>query len=66
MSSMLRHYRAKHNNSQPRATGQGSRKQELDEALVDFIVKNTQPFTVLKPIPPSQTVPCHTSLLSSL
>ncbi|MEQ2284728.1 hypothetical protein AMECASPLE_024516 [Ameca splendens] len=63
---MLRHYRAKHENTQPPATNQGSRKQELDEALVDFIVKDSQPFTVSKPRPPSQTVPCHTSLLCSL
>ncbi|MED6237282.1 hypothetical protein ATANTOWER_022060 [Ataeniobius toweri] len=44
-SSMLRHYRVKHENTQPPATNQGSRKQELDEALVDFIVKDSQPFS---------------------
>ncbi|MEQ2301097.1 hypothetical protein AMECASPLE_032499, partial [Ameca splendens] len=44
-SSMLRHYRAKHENTQPHATNQGSRKQELDETLVDFTVKDSQPFT---------------------
>ncbi|MED6243965.1 hypothetical protein ATANTOWER_031659 [Ataeniobius toweri] len=65
-SSMLRHYREKHENIQPRATNQGYRKQELDEALVDFIVKDSQPFSVSKPKPLSQTFPCHTSLLCSL
>ncbi|XP_030584252.1 zinc finger BED domain-containing protein 1-like [Archocentrus centrarchus] len=44
---MLRHYRAKHENTQPRATNQGSRKQALDEALEDFTVKDSQPFTVV-------------------
>ncbi|MEQ2316535.1 hypothetical protein AMECASPLE_033418 [Ameca splendens] len=46
--------------------GSGSMKQELDEALVDFIVKESQPFSVSKPRPPSQTIPSHTSLLCSL
>ncbi|MEQ2238172.1 hypothetical protein ILYODFUR_030561 [Ilyodon furcidens] len=63
---MLRYYRAKHENTQPPATNQGSRKQELDEALVDFIVKDSQPFSVSRPKPPSQTVPSHPSLLCSL
>ncbi|MED6269449.1 hypothetical protein CHARACLAT_033257 [Characodon lateralis] len=55
---MLRDYRAKHENTQPRATNQGSRMQELDEALVNFIVKDSQHFNnISKPIPPSQTVP---------
>ncbi|MEQ2289319.1 hypothetical protein AMECASPLE_031710 [Ameca splendens] len=65
-SSMLRHYRAKHENTQPHATNQGSRKQELDETLVDFIEKDSQPFSVSKPKPPSQTFPSHTSLLCSV
>ncbi|MED6271036.1 hypothetical protein CHARACLAT_016204 [Characodon lateralis] len=64
-SSVLRHYRAKHENTQPPATNQVSRKQELDEALADFIM-DSQIFSVSKPRPPSQTVPCHTSLLCSL
>ncbi|TWW56182.1 hypothetical protein D4764_08G0001690, partial [Takifugu flavidus] len=48
---MMRHYRAKHENEAGGAAVMtfppGSRKQELDEALVDFIVKDSQPFTVV-------------------
>ncbi|TWW54177.1 hypothetical protein D4764_0192040 [Takifugu flavidus] len=46
----MRHYRAKHENEAGAAVmtfPPGDRKQELDEALVDFIVKDSQPFTVV-------------------
>uniref|UniRef100_A0A674MKY1 BED-type domain-containing protein n=1 Tax=Takifugu rubripes TaxID=31033 RepID=A0A674MKY1_TAKRU len=50
-SSMMRHYRAKHENEAGGAAVMtfppGDRKQELDEALVVFIVKDSQPFTVV-------------------
>ncbi|TWW69513.1 hypothetical protein D4764_18G0003190 [Takifugu flavidus] len=49
-SSMMRHYRGKHENEAGGAavmTFPPGEKQELDEALVDFIVKDSQPFTVV-------------------
>ncbi|XP_034530089.1 uncharacterized protein LOC117805468 [Notolabrus celidotus] len=48
-SSMLRHYRALHENKEETRAlpSQATRKQELDEALVSMIVKDTQPFSVV-------------------
>ncbi|XP_015232424.1 PREDICTED: zinc finger BED domain-containing protein 1-like [Cyprinodon variegatus] len=46
---MLRHYRALHENKE--ATGatprNATRKQELDELLVNLVVKDTQPFSIV-------------------
>ncbi|XP_034408095.1 zinc finger BED domain-containing protein 1-like [Cyclopterus lumpus] len=46
---MLRHYRALHENKEETGASpsHATRKQELDEALVSMIVKDTQPFTVV-------------------
>ncbi|XP_014907970.1 zinc finger BED domain-containing protein 1-like [Poecilia latipinna] len=47
---MLRHYRAKHENEvpdTPRITS-ASRKQMLDEALLNFIVKDYQPLSIVE------------------
>ncbi|XP_057181357.1 uncharacterized protein LOC130548534 [Triplophysa rosa] len=51
-SSMLRHYRALHENKERNGGGpiQATRKQELDEALVTMIVKDTQPFSVVEDV----------------
>ncbi|KAF7641461.1 hypothetical protein LDENG_00280640 [Lucifuga dentata] len=53
-SSMLRHLRAKHANSQPSCNqardSQVTRKQELDDALVDMIVKDAQPYTIVEDV----------------
>ncbi|KAK9521488.1 hypothetical protein VZT92_021289 [Zoarces viviparus] len=48
-SSMLRHYRALHQNKEETGASpsQATRKQELDEALVSMIVKDTQPFSIV-------------------
>ncbi|XP_034414883.1 zinc finger BED domain-containing protein 1-like isoform X1 [Cyclopterus lumpus] len=48
-SSMLRHYRALYENKEETGASpsHATRKQELDEALVSMIVKDTQPFTVV-------------------
>ncbi|XP_034529154.1 zinc finger BED domain-containing protein 1-like [Notolabrus celidotus] len=48
-SSMLRHYRALHENKEETRAlpSQATRKPELDEALVSMIVKDTQPFSVV-------------------
>ncbi|XP_034397254.1 zinc finger BED domain-containing protein 1-like [Cyclopterus lumpus] len=48
-SSMLRHYRALHENKEETGASpsHATRKQELNEALVSMIVKDTQPFTVV-------------------
>ncbi|KAK1882424.1 Glutamate receptor 4 [Dissostichus eleginoides] len=55
-SSMLRHYRAIHEIKEGHGVGpaQGrprpTRKQDLDEALVNLIVKDTQPFSVVEDV----------------
>ncbi|XP_036066356.1 zinc finger BED domain-containing protein 1-like [Oryzias melastigma] len=51
-SSMLRHYRAFHENEDEvgASSSHATRKQELDEALVSMIVKDTQPFTIVEDI----------------
>ncbi|KAK0140929.1 Zinc finger BED domain-containing protein 1 [Merluccius polli] len=51
-SSMLRHYRALHENKEETraSSSQATRKQELDEALVSMIVKDTQPFTIVEDV----------------
>ncbi|KAK1878227.1 Zinc finger BED domain containing protein 1 [Dissostichus eleginoides] len=55
-SSMLRHYRAIHEIKEGHGGGpaQGrprpTRKQDLDEALVNLIVKDTQPFSVVEDV----------------
>ncbi|XP_069025354.1 E3 SUMO-protein ligase ZBED1-like [Embiotoca jacksoni] len=48
-SSMLRRYRALHENKEETGASpsQATRKQELDEALVSMIVKDTQPFSIV-------------------
>ncbi|XP_076853561.1 E3 SUMO-protein ligase ZBED1-like [Brachyhypopomus gauderio] len=50
-SSMLRHYRACHENNEGNGIGPAkavTRKEELDEALVSMIVKDTQPFSIVE------------------
>ncbi|KAI7806093.1 putative zinc finger BED domain-containing protein 6-like [Triplophysa rosa] len=47
ISSMLRHYRDLHENKE---RNEATRKQELDEALVTMIVKDTQPFNVVEDV----------------
>ncbi|KAM9704433.1 zinc finger BED domain-containing protein 4-like isoform 1-T1 [Menidia menidia] len=50
-SSMIRHYRAMHENKHTSDTGdtsQSSRKQVLDEAVANLIVKDSQPFSVVE------------------
>ncbi|XP_016320206.1 zinc finger BED domain-containing protein 4-like isoform X1 [Sinocyclocheilus anshuiensis] len=51
-SSMIRHYRALHENKERNGCGpsQATRKQELDEALVTMIVKDTQPFSIVEDV----------------
>ncbi|XP_042624981.1 E3 SUMO-protein ligase ZBED1-like isoform X2 [Cyprinus carpio] len=51
-SSMIRHYRALHENKEGNECGhsQAARKQELDEALVTMIVKDTQPFSIVEDV----------------
>ncbi|KAI4809286.1 hypothetical protein KUCAC02_018186, partial [Chaenocephalus aceratus] len=53
-SSMLRHYRAIHENKEGHGGGPAkvmpTRKQDLDEALVKLIVKDTQPFSVVEDV----------------
>ncbi|XP_033990656.1 zinc finger BED domain-containing protein 4-like [Trematomus bernacchii] len=57
-SSMLRHYRAMHEMKEGHAGDAGgpaqgtrpTRKQDLDEALVNLIVKDTQPFSVVEDV----------------
>ncbi|XP_069014935.1 uncharacterized protein [Embiotoca jacksoni] len=46
---MLRHYRALHENKEETGASpsQATRKEELDEALVSMIVKDTQPFSIV-------------------
>nr|XP_055075686.1 E3 SUMO-protein ligase ZBED1-like isoform X2 [Misgurnus anguillicaudatus] len=47
---MLRHYRAKHEQSggsMENSSSQVNRKQQLDEALVDMIVEDSQPFSIV-------------------
>ncbi|XP_073671376.1 E3 SUMO-protein ligase ZBED1-like [Paramisgurnus dabryanus] len=50
-SSMLRHYRAMHEDAQPAAnrpdTSQNYRKKMVDEALVNMVIKDSQPFSVV-------------------
>ncbi|KAK9525412.1 hypothetical protein VZT92_016124 [Zoarces viviparus] len=48
-SSMLRHYRALHQNKEETGASpsHATRKQELDESLVSMIVKDTQPFSIV-------------------
>ncbi|XP_055082535.1 E3 SUMO-protein ligase ZBED1-like isoform X2 [Periophthalmus magnuspinnatus] len=76
-SSMLRHLRARHNTdqSQPSTTGPSNSghypdmsKKMLDEAIVDMIIKDGQPFSMvegegftnlLKILDPLYKVPCH-------
>ncbi|XP_076844433.1 uncharacterized protein LOC143489357 [Brachyhypopomus gauderio] len=48
---MLRHYRACHENNEGNGIGPAkavTRKEELDEALVSMIVKDTQPFSIVE------------------
>ncbi|XP_059196354.1 zinc finger BED domain-containing protein 4-like [Centropristis striata] len=49
-SSMLRHFRALHENSEGNVAGPSpvSRKKDLDDALVSMIVKDTQPFSIVE------------------
>ncbi|KAI4787806.1 hypothetical protein KUCAC02_036235, partial [Chaenocephalus aceratus] len=51
-SSMRRHYRAVHEIEEGHGGGPAqarpTRKQDLDEALVNLIVKDTQPFSVVE------------------
>ncbi|KAI4823747.1 hypothetical protein KUCAC02_012317 [Chaenocephalus aceratus] len=53
-SSMLRHYRAIHENKEGHGGGPAkarpTRKQDLDEALANLIVKDTQPFSVVEDV----------------
>ncbi|KAK1888975.1 Zinc finger BED domain containing protein 4 [Dissostichus eleginoides] len=53
-SSMLRHYRAIHEIKEGHGGGpvqaRPTRKQDLDEALVNLIVKDTQPFSVVEDV----------------
>ncbi|KAK0139038.1 Zinc finger BED domain-containing protein 1 [Merluccius polli] len=51
-SSMLRHFRALHENKEETraSSSQATRKQELDEALVSMIVKDTQPFSIVEDV----------------
>ncbi|XP_077948095.1 uncharacterized protein LOC144388918 [Gasterosteus aculeatus] len=45
---MLRHFRAKHEAGQAAASIHGDRKVKIDEALVNMIVKDSQPFKVVE------------------
>ncbi|XP_076863998.1 uncharacterized protein LOC143516329 isoform X2 [Brachyhypopomus gauderio] len=49
-SSMLRHYRAKHENEIPDTPriNSASRKQMLDEALLNFILTDCQPLSIVE------------------
>ncbi|KAL7834797.1 hypothetical protein SRHO_G00290440 [Serrasalmus rhombeus] len=49
-SSMLRHYRAKHENEVPDTPriNSASRKQMLDEALLNFILMDCQPLSIVE------------------
>ncbi|KAM9425779.1 uncharacterized protein KZ484_013406 [Pholidichthys leucotaenia] len=49
-SSMLRHYRARHENEVPDTPriDSASRKQMLDEALLSFILKDCQPLSIVE------------------
>ncbi|KAM8904580.1 uncharacterized protein AB9W97_008178 [Spinachia spinachia] len=49
---MLRHYRALHENKEETGAShsQATRKQELDEALVSMIVKDTQTFSIVEDV----------------
>ncbi|KAM7378282.1 hypothetical protein PAMA_013265 [Pampus argenteus] len=47
-SSMIRHFTAKHGAAMNQGnTNQVDRKQELDEALVNMVVKDSQPFSIM-------------------
>ncbi|XP_028428641.1 zinc finger BED domain-containing protein 4-like [Perca flavescens] len=50
-SSMLRHFRAKHDRAtataQAESSSQGNRKDRIDEALVHMVVKDSQPFSIV-------------------
>ncbi|KAK0147477.1 Zinc finger BED domain-containing protein 1 [Merluccius polli] len=47
-SSMIRHYRAIHENAQ--SAGSGFRKTTMDEALVNMVVKDSQPFSIVEDV----------------
>ncbi|KAM8856625.1 uncharacterized protein AB9W97_020895 isoform 2-T2 [Spinachia spinachia] len=52
-SSMFRHYRALHKHAQPANrpdTSQSSRKAMVDEAVVNMVIKVSQPFSVVKDV----------------
>ncbi|XP_078030269.1 E3 SUMO-protein ligase ZBED1-like [Epinephelus lanceolatus] len=46
-SSMIRHFTAKHGATNQGNTNQVDRKRELDEALVNMVVKDSQPFSIV-------------------
>ncbi|XP_062872093.1 zinc finger BED domain-containing protein 4-like [Trichomycterus rosablanca] len=53
-SSMIRHYRAIHDHAQSAASGpdtsQNSRKKIVDDALVNMVIKDSQPFSIVEDV----------------
>ncbi|KAM8910406.1 E3 SUMO-protein ligase ZBED1-like [Spinachia spinachia] len=52
-SSILRHYRALHEHAQPANrsdTSQNSRKAMVDEAVVNMVIKDSQPFSIVEDV----------------
>ncbi|XP_051962567.1 zinc finger BED domain-containing protein 4-like [Xyrauchen texanus] len=48
-SSMLRHYRALHENKETNQGGPGSgEKKDVDESLVNMVIEDSQPFTIVE------------------